>query len=651
MKKSLLQSHQKDFLVGIVLFFPIVLFGQDILWEKSLGGRHADYLMDAQATPDHGYILAGSSLSKNSGNKMDDNVGDLDYWIWKMNEDGDLEWQKSFGGTGTDFLQSIKLTREGGFILAGTSNSGKGFDKKDDCKGQEDFWIIKLNPGGGQQWQKTIGGSSQEKLQSVYQTKDGGYILGGSSSSGISGDKTQNSYGSLDYWVVKLDADGNTEWQQTIGGIFLDELRSIEQTTDGGYILGGYSNSPKTGNKSDDNIGVGDYWVLKLDKKGNIDWQKTIGGSKDDELFVIHQTYDKGYLLGGSSSSDSSFEKKVTNSIGTDFWLVKLKEDGEMSWQETYNIGKEDILTSVIENDDHTLLLGGFAKTEVEMGKNDDSEINDFVAIKIKENGEEIWRKSVGSDGEDILKKVIETRDGGYLLAGTSDATKKGGTTFKSKSGSKTSAISGLDIRNGKAVKALEDGSAYVNDQVKQLTDEVNGFYQEQVGKVNDKINDAAKNVSKDSRVKMGMNTTAGNLLNNSSPLGAGGGDDLLDGLAKMNDNKLPNSKPSGDKDKNFGSSDFWVVKLKDKMKPAKVKAMIEAYPNPTSGYTNLIIGFDFDKGTVTIVDLAGHLLKQFEIDSRTVPVDLSDYPVGIYIVNVKTNNGSEGFKIMKNRK
>lgn len=651
MKKSLQQSHTKQVLLRIALFFPIVLFGQDILWEKSFGGRHADYLTDAQATPDYGYILAGSSLSKNSGNKLDDNVGDLDYWIWKMNEDGDLEWQKSFGGAGTDFLQSIKLTRDGGFILAGTSNSEKGFDKKDDCKGQEDFWIIKLNPGGGQQWQKTIGGSSQEKLHSIYQTKDGGYILGGSSSSDISGDKTQNCYGSLDYWVVKLDGDGAIEWQQTIGGVFFDELRSIEQTIDGGYVLGGYSNSPKSGNKTDDNFGIGDFWVLKLDKKGNIDWQKTIGGNQDDDLFVVHQAYDKGFLLGGNSNSASSFEKKVSNSNGTDFWVVKLTEDGDMSWQEAYNIGKVDVLTSLIENVDHSILLGGFAQSEVEIGKNDDKEINDFIAIKIKENGEELWRKSVGSAGEDVLKKVIETRDGGYLFAGTSNATKKGGSTISRKSGAKKSAISGLDIGNGEAAKALEEGSAYVNDQVKQFNDEVNGFYQEKVGKVTDKINDAAKNVTKDSRVKMGMNTNAGNLLNNSSPLGTGGGGDLLDGLAGMNDNKLPNSKPSGDKDKNFGSSDFWVVKLKDKMKPPKVKTMIEAYPNPTSGYTNVIIGFDFEKGTVTIADLAGHLLKQFEIDSRTVPVDLSDYPVGIYIVNVKTNKGSEGVKIMKNRK
>jgi hypothetical protein len=650
MKKKQL-NNQKYFLISFSLLFPIIVLAQDILWEKSLGGRHADYLMDAQATPDYGFILAGSSLSKNSGNKIDDNVGDLDYWIWKMNEDGDLEWQKNFGGTGTDFLQSIKLTRDGGFILAGTSNSEKGFDKNDPCKGQEDFWIIKLNAGGGQQWQKTIGGSSQEKLQSIYQTKDGGYILGGSSSSDISGDKTMNSYGNLDYWVVKLNQDGGIEWQQTIGGKYFDELRSIQQTLDQGYILGGYSNSPKSGNKSDDNFGSGDYWIVKLDKSGNIDWQKTIGGNKDDELFVVHQSYDKGFLIGGSSNSSSSFEKKVGNSIGTDFWVLKLDEDGSMLWQETYNIGKVDVLTSLVENSDHTILLGGYAKSEsTSASKSDDKEINDFVAIKIKETGEEFWRKSVGSSGEDILKKVIETRDGGYLLAGTSNPTKKNDVVFSSQKQSSTSS-SGLSIGNGKHVQALEDGMAAVNDKVKEFNDEVNNFYKDNVQKATDKVNDAMGNATKNSRVKMGMNTSAGNLLNNNSPLGGGSGGDLLDGLGGMNDNKSPNSQASGDKARNYGSSDFWVVKLKDKMKPAKAKASIEAFPNPTTGYTNILIGFDFDKGSVTIVDLGGHVLDQFEITSRTVPIDLSDYPEGVYIVSVRTNKGSEGVKLIKTKR
>ncbi len=189
----------KQKLTLLILLISSFINAQDILWEKTYGGKHADYLMDAQATADYGYILAGSSLSVKSGNKTQDNHGDLDYWVWKMKENGDLDWQKNVGGSGSDFLQSIALTNDGGFILGGTSNSEIGFDKTDASRGNDDFWIVKLDAKGNMEWQKTIGGSSQEKLQSIHQTRDGSYIIGGSSSSDISGEKTTDSFGSLDY--------------------------------------------------------------------------------------------------------------------------------------------------------------------------------------------------------------------------------------------------------------------------------------------------------------------------------------------------------------------------------------------------------------------------------------------------------------------
>lgn len=642
--KSLPFSFGQIVTYGLMLLFANSTLGQDILWEKSLGGRHDDFLMDAQPTPDNGFILAGSSLSNNSGNKVDPNNGDLDYWIWKMNEDGDLEWQKNFGGTGTDFLQNIKLTRDGGFILGGISNSNKGFDKTDDSKGQDDFWIIKLNAGGGQQWQKTIGGLGQEKLQSIIQTKDGGYIIGGSSSSNKSEDKDTDSFGNMDYWLVKLNSDGKTEWQKTFGGIYYDELRSIEQTSDQGFIVGGYSNSPMSGNKSENNIGEGDFWILKLDKKGEIEWQKTFGGNKDDQLSIVHQYYDGNYIIGGSSNSDNSFEKKVGNDNGTDFWISKLDSDGNSIWQNNYNIGKEDMLTSLIENDDHSLLLGGMAVSESKSGHKDDKGINDFVGLKINEKGEEIWRRSVGSDGADILKKIIETRDGGYLLAGMSNPNKKGNPAYSATKSQKTG---GVTLGNGKNVKALDDATNFANEQMQEINNAVNGFVKEQVDQLNNKTKELTDKLNKDSRVKFGASTSAGNLLNNNNPFG-GGGNDLLSGLTGANDNKSPNSNASGDKEKNYGMNDFWVVKLKDKMKSGKIKAALEAYPNPVTSFTNAVVGFPFEKGYLTISDISGHILQGFEISNRTTPVDMSGFGEGIYIITVKADKKTESVKVIK---
>ncbi|WP_109746331.1 T9SS C-terminal target domain-containing protein, partial [Flavobacterium araucananum] len=415
---------------------------QDILWEKSYGGIHADYLFDAQPTADYGFILAGSSLSNKTGNKADDNHGDLDYWIWKMNEKGDLDWQKSFGGSGFDLLQSIKNTRDGGFILAGTSSSSKSFQKNEDCKGITDFWVIKLDASGAEQWQRTIGGAGQDELLCAFQTKDGGYMLAGSSSSNppvildskpdakfvgtTKADlfnKSEKSRGNMDYWIVKLDKQGTIEWQKTYGGQYADVLRSMEQTTDNGYILAGYSNSPISGDKTDSNKGIGDYWIIKINDAGEIQWQNTYGAEGDDQPYVIHQTADGGYIVGGNSNSKNALTTLggiVGN--GTDYWVLKLDQDGGILWSRTYDFGKVDILTSLVENKDGTYLIGGYAQSEskrpregivakaMNMVHKEKDGINDYIALKIDNKGEELWSKTVGSAGEDILRKLIETR-------------------------------------------------------------------------------------------------------------------------------------------------------------------------------------------------------------------------------------------------
>jgi hypothetical protein len=546
-----------------VVFFSgtKLVTAQDILWEKSYGGKHADYLFDVIPTPDYGFILAGSSLSKKTGTKTEDNRGDLDYWVWKMDEKGELDWQKSMGGSGQDMLQHVLLTNDGGFLLAGYSESDEGLDKKDKTRGESDFWIIKLNAKGNEEWQKTYGGLGQDELKGIVGTKDGGFVLGGSSSSERSAEKVSDNYGGLDYWVIKIDSKGEFVWQNTFGGIYTDDLRSLLATKDGGYLLGGSSNSPYGGNKTEKNVGQFDYWIVKIDEKGQLQWQKTFGGTSDDELVALCETNDGNYILGGNSNSESDGDKKSSNDSGTDFWILKIAKDSqEIIWQGTYNIAKTDILTSLVENDDATLLLGGYAqgeyikKSQVKKQKPKTPSLNkkksldeepkmkqgtdDYVALKIDEKGEELWRKSMGSDGQDILIKAIETRDGGYLMAGTS-----------------------------KTVLTADGGI-----------------------------------------------------------------------------------KATGNKSTGIGSTDFWVVKLKDKQKPKPAKKPVEAIPNPASDYTNIIVGYEYTKGTATLVDIAGHILQQFNITDRTIPIDLQGLPEGVYVVNIKTDIQNSGVKIIKQR-
>src|SRR6185436_15876568 len=174
----------------------------------------------------------------------------------------------------------------------------------------------------GIEWQNTIGGSASDQLSSIKKTFDGGYISGGVSGSSVSGDKTENCLGAIDFWVVKVNAVGNIQWQNTIGGSSFDILSSLDQTADGGYILGGSSQSNISGDKTEDGI-------------GNIQWQNTIGGSFSDNLLSIQQTFDGGYILGGYSSSNISGDK-TENSVGAfgayDYWIVKIDSNGIVQW-------------------------------------------------------------------------------------------------------------------------------------------------------------------------------------------------------------------------------------------------------------------------------------------------------------------------------
>ncbi len=654
----------KQNLLLITLLISSILSAQEIEWEKSYGGKQAEYLTDAIATADYGYILAGSSLSVKSGNKSDDNKGDLDYWIWKMKENGDPEWQKSFGGAGSDFLQSIDKTNDGGFVLAGTSTSDKGIDKTENCRGGEDFWIIKLNAQGKEEWQKTIGGSGQEKLQTISQTFDGGYIIGGSSSSYKNeedeiGEKTTNPFGNLDYWIVKIDKTGKIIWQKSYGGIYFDELRSIEQTKDGGYIVGGYSNSPSAdspqlgiGQKIENNKGIGDFWILKIDREGNEQWQKTIGGDQDDQLYVVHQSYDGNFIVGGNSNSQATDEKSKSNQSGTDFWVLKLNLEGKTIWQETYNIGEVDVLTSLVENKDHTILLGGFAQSELSQNptfgskQKEAKSINDFVAIKITENGEETWRKTVGSAGEDLLKKGIETRDGGYLLAGTS--TSPSPTLPKGKGAESGIIGSSSVLDSNQENQQFQNAKNEVNNAIGDVQKDINNGIKDKTDDVTKRINEALKN--EENPFKLSVNSPTGGITLPS--LGDGNsGNNNSNSNFNNNGNNAQDTSPvpsSGDRGLSFGSNDFWVVKLRDTNKPKVEKATIEALPNPAITFTNIIVGYEFTSGTATVNDLAGRQLQSFEITSRTVPIDLSDLPNGIYIININTNIQQDGIKVIK---
>jgi hypothetical protein len=361
-----------------------------------------------------------------------------DYWIVKVNDTGGIQWQRTYGGTNYDSYSSMDLTSDGGYIVAGNSNSPVSGEKTDTSRGVRDFWILKLNDTGGIQWQKTIGGSKDDMFQKIIQTVDGGYMLAGFSNSPISGNKTEaNRSGGTspfnDYWAVKLDSTGVIQWQKTIGGADDDRLYDMVATPDGGYLLGGTSRSGISGEKTQAPAGGSDFWIVKLSSTGAIQWDKTIGGSGDDSPTSLYVTADSGYVLAGQSFSGLSGDKTDTSRGSSDYWILKTSSTGVIQWQKTYGGDGYDWATNIIQTDDggfmvHGNSASGLSGEKTEMGWGSE----DYWVLKLGATGGIQWQRALGGNATDMTFHsglLLQTPDGKYVV---------GGYAFSGISGNKT---------------------------------------------------------------------------------------------------------------------------------------------------------------------------------------------------------------------
>jgi len=405
----------KKTIYGILLYAAVPIYGQEILWQKDLKSSTQDFLSQITTTIDQQYLIAGSSIRTEAGKPQNNGY---DFHLVKLNQQGEEVWEKYFSGQNHDYLAASVSTQEGGFLISGTTFSGKGLDKKDDSKGGSDIWLVRLNEFGDELWQKTLGTASDEEARAVVQTTDLGFFVAGNILNSSKG------YGSKDAWIIRLDKNGKELSELILGGRGLDEVEKMIPTKDGGVLLGIYSRSSASGNKKTENSGEGDYWIVKLDKTGKVEWEKNYGGKGDDHLRTLASTTD-GYLIGGESRSEWSGNKTVGIEEGTDLWLVALNERGEEQWQKSYNFKNRDILMgmSVIHSaDDKTskgILLGGYTQAEGRIEKDDET----FWMLYLDQHGNEQWRKHIAGENrkkEERLSDIKLGRDGSIILAGTS---------------------------------------------------------------------------------------------------------------------------------------------------------------------------------------------------------------------------------------
>ena len=332
-----------------------------------------------------------------------------DIWVVKLDSAGGIDWQSTFGGSNDDFAQAILQTADGGYIVAGYTFSDDG--QVTGNNGGADYWVIKLDSTGGLVWEKCFGGSDDDYATSIQQTDDEGYVVAGTTRS-RDGDVSHN-FGHSDFWVIRLDRTGNLIWERSLGGSSNDFAQSVYKTADAGYVIAGLTRS--TDGSVSGNKGEYDFWIVKLDAAGEFLWQNCLGGSFSDGAYSIQQTEDDGYIVAGYAYSDDGDVSR--NNGGSDAWVVRLDSNGTMAWEKSIGGSENDFAQSIIQTDD-----GGFIAYCCTSSNDGDVRGNhgdyDFWLVKLDGEGGIIWQKCFGGTAEDIAYCAQQTSDGGYVVAG-----------------------------------------------------------------------------------------------------------------------------------------------------------------------------------------------------------------------------------------
>jgi hypothetical protein len=372
-------------LVGITVFFGLLLAGctkestQTGLpgSQSSIGGQ------GYPSTSTGGSTSGGGGTSTGGQGYPSTSTGQQISQAYQ----GSTTFAKAIGGSGEDIAYSIVQSSDGGYVVAGgTSSFGAG---------NVDIYVVKLDSAGNVQWAKTIGGSSDDEAASIIRSSDGGYVVAGRTLS--------FGAGGYDIFVVKLDSSGNVQWTKTIGGSSYEWANSIMQSSDGGYVIAGYTKS----------FGAGyDMYVVKLDSRGNVQWTKTIGGGNDDGAISIIQSSDGGYVIAGGTESFGAGK--------TDIYVVKLDSAGNVVWTKTIGGSDDDFAYSIIQSSDGGYVVAGYTRS---FGAGYD----DMYVVKMDSSGNVVWTKTIGGSYYDGADSVIQSSDGGYVVVGSTGSFGEGG--------------------------------------------------------------------------------------------------------------------------------------------------------------------------------------------------------------------------------
>jgi hypothetical protein len=382
-----------------------------IQWQKCYGGSDAEYFSYIQPTTDGGYITCGKTSS--SDGDVSGFGGIEDGWVVKIDSLGNIQWQKCIGGTNSDGTFAIQQTSDGGYITCGDAFSNDGNISGN--HGSEDGLVVKLTSTGSIQWQKCFGGTEGDGFWSIQQTSDGGFIVGGWAES-ANGDVFGH-HGFDDAWVVKISVLGMIQWQKCLGGSEYDAIRKIKQTVDGGFII--IANTNSIDGDVIGNHGAKDGWVIKLNGSGNVQWKRCLGGTNDDSMENIMQTNDGGYVISGYTFSNDG---DVSGNHGSaDGWVVKLDPIGNILWQNCLGGSGFDGFLSIQQTFNGEYIVAGFAGADGGTVSGSHGQKDGWL-VSLNSQGALLWQKCIGGSQRENFNSVIQTNNGHFILSGTTDS-------------------------------------------------------------------------------------------------------------------------------------------------------------------------------------------------------------------------------------
>lgn len=405
------------FISLVLITLRLTLYSQDlqINWQHCYGGTNADHVYDIIPI-DGGYFLVGSTESINGDITF--NHGSFDAWLLKIDSFGNIVWEKTFGGSDGDGCGIIIPTQNNHFYLLCASGSSDGDISYDPYPGSNDIWIVKIDNSGNIIWDKIIGGGMIDAIESATLTNDGGVAVFGWTGS-QNGDVSVN-YGYYDMWLVKLNSDGEIVWDKSFGTDDFDYGYSVIQTSDSGFLIGGTSTIGNYGNLTCIPHSIdAEVIILKLDLLGNIEWQNCYGGSEHDGAFELLEIGDGYMILGYADSNDGDVTGHHGES---DIWIIKTDFFGNINWEHCFggNNGEFAHNLFIQENGDFIIFGQTYSNDGDVFGNHSLSEYeSDIWFVKLNSEGEFLTQQCFGGIGSEIVEfGVVKKSDNNFVIAG-----------------------------------------------------------------------------------------------------------------------------------------------------------------------------------------------------------------------------------------